>query len=108
MKLSNLIFLLIAALGEISGCFSFWAWLRLGKSIFWVIPGICALIIFAIALTKVDATNAGRVYAAYGGIYIFSSFLWLWLIEGVKPDRWDVLGVIISLVGMVVILSKPH
>jgi small multidrug resistance family-3 protein len=105
---SSLIFFLIAALGEISGCYSFWAWLRLGKSIFWVIPGIFALIIFAISLTKVDADNAGRVYAAYGGIYIFSSLLWLWLFEGVKPDRWDLLGVIISLLGTVIILFGSH
>jgi small multidrug resistance family-3 protein len=108
VKIANLFFLFIAALGEISGCFSFWAWLRIGKSIFWIIPGICALIIFAIALTKVDAANAGRVYAAYGGIYILSSLLWLWLVESVKPDRWDLLGVSISLLGTVIILFSPH
>lgn len=104
MNISSLIFLLIAAFAEISGCYSFWAWLRLGKSIFWVIPGIFALIIFAVSLTKVDADNAGKVYAAYGGIYILSSLLWLWLFEGVKPNRWDLTGVIISLLGTVIIL----
>jgi small multidrug resistance family-3 protein len=108
IAVTNLVYLLIAALGEISGCFSFWAWLRLGKSIFWIIPGICALVIFAIALTKVDADNAGRVYAAYGGIYILSSLLWLWLVEGVKPDSWDFIGVAISLLGTVVILFGSH
>lgn len=108
IAVTNLVYLLIAALGEISGCFSFWAWLRLGKSIFWIIPGICALIIFAIALTKIDADNAGRVYAAYGGIYILSSLLWLWLVEGVKPDNWDFIGVAISLLGTVVILFGSH
>ncbi|WP_334310667.1 YnfA family protein [Dolichospermum circinale] len=105
---SSLIFRLIAAFGEISGCYSFWPWLRLGTSIFWIIPGIFALIIFAISLTKVDADNAGRVYAAYGGIYILSSLLWLWLVEGVKPNRWDLSGVIISLVGTVIILFGSH
>jgi len=75
MNIPNFVFLLIAAFAEISGCYSFWAWLRLGKSIFWVIPGILALIVFAIALTKVDADNAGRVYAAYGGIYIYTFIL---------------------------------
>ena len=108
MNISSLIFLLIAAFGEISGCYSFWPWLRLGKSIFWIIPGIFALIIFAISLTKVDADNAGRVYAAYGGIYILSSLLWLWLVEGVKPNRWDLSGVIISLVVTVIILFGSH
>ncbi len=108
MNISSFVFLLIAAFGEISGCYSFWAWLRLGKSIFWVIPGIFALIIFAITLTKVDADNAGRVYAAYGGIYILSSLLWLWLFEGVKPNRWDLSGVIICLLGTVIILWGSH
>jgi small multidrug resistance family-3 protein len=108
VKIPNFVFLLIAALGEILGCFSFWAWLRLEKSIFWIIPGICALIIFAIALTKVDLPNAARVYAAYGGIYLLSSLLWLWLVEGVQPNRWDFLGVAISLLGTVVILLGSH
>lgn len=104
----SFVFFLLAALGEISGCYAFWAWLRLDRSILWIIPGILALIIFAFALTKVDASNAGRVYAAYGGIYILSSIFWLWLVEGVKPDRWDLLGVAISLMGTVVILFSPH
>lgn len=99
---------LVAAVGEMSGCYSFWAWLRLGKSIFWIVPGLLALIIFAAALTQVDSANAGRVYAAYGGIYILSSLFWLWLAEGVRPDRWDLLGVAISLLGTVVILFSPH
>lgn len=104
----TLVFFLVAALGEISGCYAFWAWLRLGKSILWIFPGILALIIFAIALTKIDASNAGRVYAAYGGIYIFSSVVWLWLAEGVKPDQWDLLGVTICLMGTAVILFGSH
>lgn len=101
-------FFLLAALGEISGCYAFWAWLRLEKSIFWIIPGVSALIIFAFALTKVDASNAGRVYAAYGGFYILSSLFWLWLAEGVKPDKWDLLGVTFSLLGTITILFSPH
>ncbi|OIP69578.1 MAG: hypothetical protein AUK43_12240 [Oscillatoriales cyanobacterium CG2_30_40_61] len=106
--MQSLVFFLVAALGEISGCYTFWAWLRLGKSILWLIPGVIALIIFASALTRVDASYAGRTYAAYGGIYILSSIFWLWIVEGVKPDRWDLLGVIICLVGTIVILFAPH
>lgn len=100
----SLIFFLIAALGEISGCYGFWVWLRLGKSPFWLIPSLVALIIFAIALTQINTSNAGRTYAAYGGIYILSSLIWLWLVEGVKPNWWDLLGVILSLLGTIVIL----
>lgn len=102
------VFFLIAALGEILGCYSFWAWLKLGKSIVWIIPGLFALVIFAVALTRIDASNAGRVYAAYGGVYILSSLIWLWLVEGVKPDQWDLLGVILSVAGTLVILFSPH
>jgi len=106
--MQTFLFFLLAALGEISGCYAFWAWLKLGKSMLWIIPGTLALIGFAYVLTRVDASNAGRVYAAYGGIYILSSLFWLWLAEGVRPDRWDLLGVGISLVGTTVILFGAH
>ena len=64
LKMPTLAFFLLAALGEISGCYAFWAWVRLEKSILWVVPGILALISFALSLTQVNASNAGRVYAA--------------------------------------------
>ena len=104
----NLFWYLVAALGEIGGCFSFWAWLRLQKSPFWTIPGIVALIVFALALTRVDTPNAGRAYAAYGGIYILSSLLWLWAAENVRPDRWDTLGAAVCLAGAAIILLGPR
>jgi small multidrug resistance family-3 protein len=103
-----LLWYLLAALGEIGGCFAFWAWLRMRKSPLWLIPGLIALAVFAIALTRVDASHAGRVYAAYGGIYILSSLVWLWLAEGVRPDRWDVLGAAVCLVGAALILFGPR
>jgi small multidrug resistance family-3 protein len=78
------------------------------KSPLWVIPGIGALVLFAWALTRVDALAAGRAYAAYGGVYILSSLLWLWLVEGIRPDHWDVLGAAICLTGAVVILYGPR
>lgn len=104
----SIAFFLLAALSEISGCYCFWLWLRLDRDVVWIVPGILALIIFAIALTQIEAANAGRVYAAYGGIYILSSIVWLWLVEGVKPDRWDLIGVGIALLGTVVILFSPR
>jgi small multidrug resistance family-3 protein len=98
----------IAALGEIAGCFAFWAWLRLGKTPFWTIPGGVSLAVFALALTKVDASSAGRAYAAYGGVYILGSIVWLWRVEGVTPDRWDIIGCAICLAGSAVILLGPR
>jgi small multidrug resistance family-3 protein len=93
-----------AAVAEIAGCFSFWAWLKLGKSVAWIAPGMVSLALFAWLLTLVPAVAAGRAYAAYGGIYIVASILWLWIVEGELPDRWDLAGGLICLVGTAVIL----
>ncbi|MDH4440700.1 MAG: YnfA family protein [Rhizobium sp.] len=93
-----------AALAEIAGCFAFWAWLRLGKSALWLAPGLVSLALFALLLTRVPTDLAGRAYAAYGGIYIVASLLWLWLVEGQRPDRFDLTGAAICLVGAAVIL----
>ena len=97
-----------AALAEKAGCFAFWAWLRLDKSAFWLIPGMLCLALFAWLLTLVDADHAGRAYAAYGGVYITSAIIWLWLAEGIRPDRWDVLGGAICLAGAAIILFGPR
>lgn len=98
----------IAALGEIAGCYAFWSWLRLGKSTLWTVPGTVSLIIFASVLTRIDAPAAGRAYAAYGGVYILASLLWLWLAEAVRPDRWDIVGVLFCLAGAACILFGPR
>ena len=97
-----------AAIAEIAGCFAFWAWLRLGKSGLWIVPGILSLIVFALLLTRVESDFAGRAYAAYGGIYIAASLGWLWLIEGKMPDRWDMTGVAVCLIGAGIILFAPR
>jgi small multidrug resistance family-3 protein len=106
--MKTVLWYLVAAAGEIAGCFAFWAWLRLQKNPLWLLPGVAALIVFAMALTRIDASNAGRTYAAYGGVYILSSLAWLWAVEGVRPDRWDLLGAAICLVGAAVILFGPR
>ena len=106
--MSTLFIYLAAAVAEIGGCFAFWAWLRLGKSAFWIVPGILALALFAYLLSRIDADFAGRAYAAYGGIYIASSLLWLWVVEGVRADRWDLTGAAICLLGVAIILWGPR
>ncbi|QRM54796.1 YnfA family protein [Sinorhizobium sp. BG8] len=98
----------LAALAEIAGCFAFWAWLKLDKSSLWLIPGVGSLVAFAWLLTLIDSNAAGRAYAAYGGVYIAASLLWLWLAEGVRPDRFDLSGAAIALVGAAVILASPR
>lgn len=97
-----------AAVAEIAGCFTFWAWLRLGKSALWLLPGMVSLALFAYLLTLVDSEAAGRTYAAYGGVYILASITWLWLVEGQRPDRWDLSGGFICLAGAAVILFAPR
>lgn len=97
-----------AALAEIGGCFAFWAWLRLGRPVWWVFPGLVSLALFAYLLTLVESEAAGRAYAAYGGVYVAASILWLWAVEGHRPDRFDLAGGAICLVGMAVILFAPR
>jgi small multidrug resistance family-3 protein len=97
-----------AAAAEIAGCFAFWAWLKLDKSPLWLIPGMISLAAFAFLLTLVEAEAAGRAFAAYGGVYIAASLVWLWAFEGMRPDRWDVTGAAICIIGAAVILFGPR
>lgn len=97
-----------AAFLEIAGCFAFWSWLRLDKPAIWILPGLAALAGFAFLLTRIDALHAGRAYAAYGGVYIVCALVWLWLIEGTRPDRWDFAGGAICLIGAALILFGPR
>ena len=98
----------LAALAEIAGCFAFWAWLKLGRSPLWLAPGMLSLALFAFLLTRVDSSAAGRAYAAYGGVYIVASLLWLWVAEGHAPDRWDLIGGALALVAAGIILFAPR
>lgn len=97
-----------AALAEIAGCFGFWLWLREGKSL-WLLPAsLLSLAVFAWLLTLSESPAAGRAFAAYGGVYIVASILWLWRVENVRPDRWDVVGAGICLLGAAIILFAPR
>lgn len=102
------LFYILAAVAEIAGCFAFWAWLRLDKPVWWLIPGVASLVLFAWLLTRVEAEAAGRAYAAYGGVYIVASILWLWWVERRTPDHWDMLGAVVCLVGAGIILFGPR
>lgn len=108
LYLTTAVVYIAAALAEIAGCFAFWAWLRMDKSVWWIAPGVISLVAFGYLLTLAPSEHAGRAYAAYGGVYIVASVLWLWLAEGHRPDRWDVTGGALSLVAVAIILFAPR
>ncbi len=99
---------LLAAVAEIAGCFAFWAWLRLGAPAWWAAAGTVSLVAFAALLTRIESDFAGRAFAAYGGVYIAASLLWMMLVEGRRPDVWDVTGAALCLAGAAVILLVPR
>jgi small multidrug resistance family-3 protein len=102
---TNLLAFGIAAVLEIAGCYAFWVWLRRDGSPLMIGLGVASLAGFAIALTRVDAAFAGRAYAAYGGIYIVASLVWLWMIEGQRPSGSDLAGAALALAGALVIIG---
>jgi small multidrug resistance family-3 protein len=95
---------IVAAFFEIAGCFAFWIWLRNHRSPLFAVLGAASLILFGLTLTRVDAAFAGRAFAAYGGIYIVASLVWLYFVERARPDRWDLVGATVCVVGTLIIL----
>lgn len=85
-----------------------WLWLREGRSPLWGSAAAALLIVFAICLTRVPTAHAGRAFAAYAGVYLVCAILWLWRVEGIPPDRWDLVGAAVSLVGALIILLGPR
>lgn len=102
---TNIAIFALAAFFEIAGCFAFWLSVRRGAGPLVVVLGIASLVGFALALTHVDSAFAGRAYAAYGGIYIAASLLWLWVVEGQTPTRTDAIGAALAVIGALVIVS---
>ncbi|QAR33680.1 YnfA family protein [Geovibrio thiophilus] len=97
----------ITGLAEITGCYLPYLWLKKGASAWLLIPAALSLALFAWLLTLHPAA-AGRVYAAYGGIYVTVALVWLWLVDGIKPHLWDYVGVAVTLCGMAIIFLAPR
>lgn len=98
---------LITALAEIVGCYLPYLWLREGKTVWLLVPAALSLAVFA-WLLSLHPTAAGRVYAAYGGVYIFTAVFWLWAVDGIRPTLWDVAGSTVALIGMTIIMFAPR
>lgn len=97
----------LTALAEILGCYLPYLWLRRARPPWLVLPAALSLAAFAWLLTLHPAA-AGRTYAAYAGVYVASALVWLWLVEGVVPDRWDLIGATVSIAGMAIIAFAPR
>jgi small multidrug resistance family-3 protein len=100
----DLLLFAAAALFEISGCFGMWWWRREGGTALWLLPSLVSLVLFAFLLTCVPAAAAGRAFASYAGIYLVASLCWMAVVEGVRPDRADLGGAALVLLGSAVIL----
>jgi small multidrug resistance family-3 protein len=98
---------LLTAITEVVGCYLPYLWLREGKTVWLLLPAAISLALFA-WLLSLHPTASGRVYAAYGGVYIFVAILWLWVVDGIRPTVWDVVGASVALLGMTIIMFAPR
>jgi len=105
--IKTLALFVLTALAEIIGCYLPYLWLKQGKSIWLLVPAAISLAAFAWLLT-LHPNAAGRVYAAYGGVYICVAILWLWQVDGIRPTSWDVIGSLVALIGMAIIILAPQ
>lgn len=95
------------AIAEIVGCYLPYLWLRKGAPAWVLLPAALSLAAFAWLLTLHPAA-AGRVYAAYGGVYVATAIFWLWAVEGLRPTGWDLLGAAVAILGMAIIMFAPR
>ena len=107
VELKTIGLFLITAVAEIVGCYLPYLWLTQGRSVWLLLPAGLSLVLFA-WLLSLHPTAAGRVYAAYGGVYIFVAILWLWLVDCIRPTLWDLVGSLVALLGMAIIMFAPR
>ena len=104
----SIFYFLLAGLFEIGGGYLIWQWLREGKSLCYALAGAIVLILYGIVPTLQPEGNFGKIYAAYGGIFIVMSLLWGWRIDDITPDRYDIIGAAIALIGVGIIMYWPR
>ena len=107
VEMKTFLLFVATALAEVIGCYLPYLWLKQGRSAWLLIPAAVSLGLFAWLLTLHEAA-AGRVYAAYGGVYIGVALLWLWTVDGIRPTAWDAAGVAVALAGMSIIMFQPR
>lgn len=97
----------VTAIAEIVGCYLPYLWLQNRAPIWVLAPAALSLALFVWLLT-LHPTDAGRVYAAYGGVYVATALMWLWLVDGVRPHVWDITGSAVAVLGMAIIMFAPR
>lgn len=108
-NIKSIFYFLLAGVFEIGGGYFIWLWLREGKSLTYGIIGALALILYGIIPTlQPENSNFGRVYATYGGIFIVLSILWGWKVDNIIPDKFDLIGGFIALIGVLIIMYAPR
>jgi small multidrug resistance family-3 protein len=103
----SLLLFVVAGLCEIGGGYLVWLWIKEGKPLYYGLIGLAVLGLYGVVAT-LQTSNFGRVYATYGGIFIIMSLLWAWRIDGFKPDRYDIIGAVIALTGVMIIMYAPR
>lgn len=98
----------LAAIAELAGCYAIWLWAREGRGRWWIAVAVCALLFFAWALTRTPSPFAGRTFVAYGGVYLAIALVWGVVIDGFRPDRWDIAGACLALGGALTMLFAPR
>ena len=97
----------VTAVAEIVGCYLPYLWLKKGAPVWLLLPAAGSLALFVWLLT-LHPTAAGRVYAAYGGVYVATAIVWLWAVDGLRPTMWDAVGALVAITGMAIIMFAPR
>lgn len=105
--LKSIFFFVLAGLCEIGGGYLIWLWLREGKGWEFAVLGAVVLVLYGVIPTLQPA-NFGRVYAAYGGVFIFMALLWGWQVDKIVPDRFEIIGAVVALIGVFIIMYWPR
>jgi small multidrug resistance family-3 protein len=106
-ELKTLGLFVTTAIAEIVGCYLPYLWLTKGASVWVLVPAAASLALF-VWLLSLHPNAAGRVYAAYGGVYVATAIAWLWAVDGLRPTTWDVVGGLVAVSGMAIIMFAPR
>ncbi|GAA4931163.1 small multidrug resistance family-3 protein [Nonomuraea thailandensis] len=104
----SLLLFALAALAEIGGAWLVWQGVREQRGLLWIGAGVVALGLYGFVATLQPDANFGRILAAYGGVFVAGSLAWGMVVDGFRPDRWDVIGAVVCLLGVLVIMYAPR